>query len=165
MVSDDPVGRYNFRFPACLGKTMTPNELQTFLHQNIPASAALQLTVVDSRAEKVALLAPFAANCNHHHSVFGGSISLLATLCAWSLVHLNFPEYHGKIVIQEGSTRYLKPARGDLTAVCETENPEEWAECAKMLASRGKGKINVSCRLFSEGEVAAEFAGRYVVLA
>lgn len=144
---------------------MTPAELQNFLHRNIPASAALSLTVTESSPARVALLAPIAVNRNHHQTVFGGSIAMLATLCGWSLVHLNYPEYNGKIVIQEGRTRYLKPAAGDLTAVCEAADPAAWAQCTKMLAERGKGKITLSCRLFSEGVLAAEFEGKYVVLA
>lgn len=143
---------------------MTAAELQDFLHRNIPASASLKLAVTESSLRRVALLAPLAANCNHHHTVFGGSIALLATLCAWSLVHLNYPEYNGKIVIQDGQTRYLKPAKGDLTAVSEAHNPQDWEDCGQMLAERGKGKINVACTLWSEGILVAEFTGRYVVL-
>lgn len=144
---------------------MKPSELQAFLYHNIPAAAALKLQVQESSRERVALSAPFAANCNHHHTVFGGSISLAATLCGWSLVHVRYPEYHGKIVIQDGHTRYLQPATGDLSAVCEAEHPAAWAKCSDMLAKRGKGKIDVQCRLYSNGILAAAFDGRYVVLA
>ncbi|MCS4534289.1 thioesterase domain-containing protein [Neisseria montereyensis] len=144
---------------------MTPAELQTFLHRNIPASAALQFSVTEADPGRTALIAPIAANCNHHHTVFGGSIVMLATLCGWSLVHLNYPEYHGKIVIQESHIRYLKPARGDLTAVCEKTDPEAWAQCSAMLAARGKGKIHITCTLFSNDIKVAEFEGKYVVLA
>ncbi|MDO5638305.1 MAG: YiiD C-terminal domain-containing protein [Neisseria sp.] len=143
---------------------MNPAMLQNFLYQNIPAAAALQLAVLESTPERVALLAPFAPNQNHHHTIFGGSIALAATLCGWSLVHVRHPECKGKIVIQEGHTRYLKPAEGDLTAICETADEAAWAKCAEMLARRGKGKIDLLCSLYSEGVLAAEFSGRYVVL-
>ncbi len=143
---------------------MRPAQLQTFLHQNIPAAALLELAVSESSPDRVALTAPFAPNQNHHHTIFGGSIALAATLCGWSLVHVRYPEYHGKIVIQEGHTRYLKPAVGDLLAVCEAGDEAAWAKCSDMLAKRGKGKIDLVCRLYSAGALAAEFNGRYVVL-
>ena len=143
---------------------MTPEQLQAFLHQNIPAAAALKLAVHESSRERVVLQAPFAHNCNHHHTVFGGSIALAATLCGWSLVHLRYPEYHGKIVIQEGHTRYLKPAETDLTAICKAADEAAWAKCSDMLAKRGKGKIDLLCRLYGGDVLAAEFSGRYVVL-
>lgn len=144
---------------------MTPSELQSFLHQNIPASAALSLGVEESSPQRVVLSAPISANRNHHHTVFGGSISMLATLCGWSLVHLNYPEYRGKIVIQESRIRYTRPAPADLSAVCEKNDSDAWQECSKMLAERGKGKITVTCILFSNGIEVARFEGKYVVLA
>lgn len=144
---------------------MTPAKLQAFLHSNIPASAALRFSVGASDTCRVELSAPIEANRNHHQTVFGGSTAMLATLCGWSLVHLNFPECGGRIVIQEGHTRYLKPAAADLTAVCESPGAEAWAACAAGLAARGRGKITLVCRLFSAGVLAAEFEGKYVVMA
>ncbi|OSI35972.1 YiiD C-terminal domain-containing protein [Neisseria dumasiana] len=144
---------------------MNAAELQSFLHRNIPASAALSLNVSESSPQRVVLSAPISLNRNHHQTVFGGSISMLATLCGWSLVHLNYPEYRGKIVIQESHVRYTQPARGDLNAVCEKTGAEAWEHCSRMLAERGKGKITVSCILFSENTEVARFEGRYVVLA
>ena len=144
---------------------MSPNELQAFLHQNIPASAALGIRVNESAPKQVILCAPIARNCNHHHTVFGGSIALLATLCGWSLVHLRYPESGGRIVIQESSIRYLKPAVADLSAVCTPDDAAAWAACTQALAQRGKGRITLACRLYSKGVLAAEFEGKYVVFA
>ena len=45
---------------------MSPTQLQAFLHQNIPASAALGIRVNESAPEQVILCAPIARNCNHH---------------------------------------------------------------------------------------------------
>lgn len=144
---------------------MNAAELQAFLHRNIPASAALSLGVNESSPQRVVLSAPITVNRNHHHTVFGGSTSMLATLCGWSLVHLNYPAYHGKIVIQESHIRYIKPATGNLSAVCGKTDPETWELCSQMLSERGKGKIIVTCILFSEGIEVARFEGKYVVLA
>ena len=52
-----------------------------------------------------------------------GSMALLATTCGWSFAHINCPESGGNIVIQSGEIRYLKPALGDLTAVCTAQSP------------------------------------------
>ena len=144
---------------------MTPDELQTFLHRNIPASAALSLGIAESSPQRVVLTAPLSPNRNHHHTVFGGSMAMAATLCGWSLVHLNHPEYAGKIVIQESRIRYTRPATGSLTAVCAKTDPEAWVHCRKMLADRGKGKITVACTLFSNDAEVAQFEGKYAVLA
>ena len=41
---------------------MTPSELQTYLHQHIPLSQAMQVTVVEASLQQVVLTAPLAPN-------------------------------------------------------------------------------------------------------
>ena len=107
---------------------MTPKTLQAFLHRHIPATAALGLEVVASDEEKTVLSAPHAPNRNHKNTVFGGSIALVATTCGWAAVHTHFPEADGNIVIQQGETRYLRPARNGLNAVTRSAGAEDWQE-------------------------------------
>lgn len=63
-------------------------ELQQYLHEHIPLSRAMQVSVVRAAQEGVVLSAPLAPNINHQETVFGGSASALAILAAWSLVHV-----------------------------------------------------------------------------
>ena len=63
---------------------MTARELQAFLHANIPATAALSLSVVDITPDSLILSAPHAPNRNHKNTVFGGSIALAATVGGWA---------------------------------------------------------------------------------
>lgn len=144
---------------------MKAADLAHFLHEQIPATAALALQVLECSPERVSLRAPFALNHNHKNTIFGGSMALLATTCGWSFAHINCPESGGNIVIQSGEIRYLKPALGDLTAVCTAQSPEQWQAVADSVRERGKGRIDLVCELFSEGILVAEFQGRYVVFA
>ena len=132
---------------------MTAQQLQDFLHRCIPATAALHIRVVSCSADGVALLMPHAPNRNHKN-----------TVCGWALVHLNCPEAAGNIVIQSSEIRYTAPAHGDLLLSVRSPDAAEWAHCREMLARRGKGKINLAVSGFSDGVLAAEWAGRYVVL-
>ena len=141
---------------------MTADELNRFLHQHIPAVAALSVSVEECTPQRVCLRAPFAVNQNHKHTFFGGSMSLVATLCAWSFVHAHCVESEGNIVIQEGKIRYLKPALGELTAVCNLDDVAAWEMLAHSVRTRGKGRIELDCDLFSEGILVATFQGRYV---
>lgn len=152
-------------YPKTIGRpTMTPKTLQAFLHRHIPATAALGLEVVASDEEKTVLSAPHAPNRNHKNTVFGGSIALVATTCGWAAVHTHFPEADGNIVIQQGETRYLRPARNDLSAVTRSAGAEDWQEMRDMFVRRGKGKIVLKTEVFSEGELAAVFTGTFVAL-
>ena len=143
---------------------MTAQQLQDFLHRCIPATAALHIRVVSCGADGVALLMPHAPNRNHKNTVFGGSIALVATACGWAAVHTHFPEADGNIVIQQGETRYLRPARNGLNAVTRSAGAEDWQEMRDMFARRGKGKIVLKTEVFSEGELAAVFTGTFVAL-
>ena len=48
----------------------------------------MQVAVVSAAADAVTLSAPLAPNINHRSTAFGGSVSTLAILSAWSLVNL-----------------------------------------------------------------------------
>ena len=143
---------------------MTPKTLQAFLHRHIPATAALGLEVVASDEEKTVLSAPHAPNRNHKNTVFGGSIALVATTCGWAAVHTHFPEADGNIVIQQGETRYLHPANGDLTVITRAAAEEDWRKIKEMFEQRGKGKIVLETEIFSDGVKAAVFSGKFVAL-
>lgn len=133
---------------------MTARELQAFLHANIPATAALSLSVVDITPDSLILSAPHAPNRNHKNTVFGG----------WAMVHSRFPEAAGNIVIQQGETRYLHPANGDLTVITRAAAEEDWRKMKEMFEQRGKGKIVLETEIFSDGVKAAVFSGKFVAL-
>ena len=143
---------------------MTARELQAFLHANIPATAALSLSVVDITPDSLILSVPHAPNRNHKNTVFGGSIALAATVGGWAMVHSRFPEAAGNIVIQQGETRYLHPANGDLTVITRAAAEEDWRKMKEMFEQRGKGKIVLETEIFSDGVKAAVFSGKFVAL-
>ena len=152
-----------FRRPVPI-PTMNPETLQDFLHAHIPATALLELSVLETTAEQTVLFAPHAPNRNHKNTAFGGSIALAATVGGWATVYLHCPESDGNIVIQEGTTRYLRPARGDLTIITRSPPAEEWQKLKTMFERHKKGKIALQTEIYSENELAAVFDGRFVVL-
>ncbi|QEY25041.1 DUF4442 domain-containing protein [Neisseria animalis] len=143
---------------------MTETELQTFLHRHIPATAALGLEVAECSREQTVVTLPHLPNRNHKNTVFGGSIALAATACGWAAVHCALPEAAGNIVIQQGETRYLRPARAGLTVITRNADDEAWKVMREMFGRRGKGKIELYTQVFSDGILAAEFRGKYVAL-
>ncbi|WP_416192548.1 YiiD C-terminal domain-containing protein [Neisseria sp. CCUG12390] len=143
---------------------MTTKLLQAFLHTHIPATAALGIQVLEADREHIALTMPHTPNRNHKNTAFGGSIALGATTCGWALVHCHLPEAQGNIVIQQGETRYLRPARGDLTIKTRPVAAESWRQMNEMFARRGKGKVVLEIDVFSEGEPVAVFTGKFVAL-
>ena len=61
---------------------MDTKSLENYLHEHIPLSKAMGVTVRSVSGEAVTLAAPLAPNINHRETVFGGSASALAILAA-----------------------------------------------------------------------------------
>lgn len=143
---------------------MTEAALETYLHDHIPLSRAMAVRVVSISENKVILGAPLGPNINHRDTVFGGSASALAILCAWSLLHLRLTAaaQPSRVVIQRNSMDYLAPISGDFTATATNPSPESWDGFLRMLTRRGLARITVGAELHYEGKVAGRLSGEFV---
>jgi thioesterase domain-containing protein len=115
---------------------------------------------------RVELTAPLAPNINHHETVFGGSASALATLSAWTLVHvgLRHANVQAATVIQRNVMSYEEPIHGDFSAVCTLIDDTAWQRFLKTLERRGRGRITMNAHLMFEGRQVASFEGDFVAL-
>lgn len=150
----------------------TTAELQNFLYSNIPACALLQVQAV-AISPTIVLQLPHAINQNHHHTIFGGSTSLLATLAGWCQVYTLCPTVHGNIVISSGKTDYLRPANYDLYAQVLPLSLDEILAAEQSLAKKNRAKICLTVQLFSAENLeqacipankVGEFHGIYVAI-
>lgn len=146
----------------------TPADIEAYLHEHIPLSADMAVTVLSSGADGVRLAAPLAPNINHRHAVFGGSAATLATLAAWALVHFRLrdeaPDTAYRVVIRRSAVEYPAPLLGDFEAFAPAPPPDEWGRFMESLRRRGKGRLNVAAEVTSVGTVGAKFEGEFVAL-
>lgn len=142
----------------------TDRALQRYLHEHIPLSAAMGVSVVHQSVESVVLAAPLQPNINHRDSVFGGSASALAILSAWSLVHtrLESAGIRSRLVIQRNAVEYSKPIFGEFSASATLKEPANWPLFLRMLERRGRARISVESVLLYEGQAAGTFDGDFV---
>ncbi|HLY90688.1 MAG TPA: thioesterase domain-containing protein [Acetobacteraceae bacterium] len=140
--------------------------LEDYLYRNIPLSRAMCVSVLEISERSVLLGAPLAPNINHQETAFGGSLSTLAILSAWSLVHtrLASADLPGRVVIQRNSFEYLEPVDGNFTARATLPEPGDWPRFAHMLARRGKARLTVQAVLEQDGRVCGLFSGEFVAL-
>lgn len=145
---------------------MNPVELEDYLHVHIPLSKAMQVSVVSIKAEGIVLSAPLAPNINHRETVFGGSLSAVATLAAWALVHsrLDSEKRQARLVIQRNTMEYEKPISGEFTAESFLPRPEDWDSLVRMLSRKGRARITVAARLVFAGQTVGRFEGEFVAL-
>lgn len=141
--------------------------LQRYLYQYIPLSAAMGVEVRTARVEHVKLAAPLAPNVNHTETVFGGSAAALATLSAWTLLHLRLEaaRLDARLVIQRSRMEYEKPIPGDFEAVCDFGDDSAWERFQKMLARHGRARLTLAAHLVHSKERVASFEGDFVALA
>src|SRR4030042_933619 len=104
---------------------MTLDEVTQYLHEHIPLTRHLGATVAHWDGKTVRLSAPLAPNLNHRGTAFGGSLSALAIVCGWTLLHLALQErgvFH-RIVIQSSKMDFAEPVDGDFTATSALPDP------------------------------------------
>lgn len=146
--------------------SMSPAELQRYLHDHIPLSQAMQAAAVAVSTESVLLGAPLAPNINHRETVFGGSASALAILAAWSLLHVRLlaEGVPSRLVIQRNTMEYEQPIQGEFFARSALEDPAQWPMFLRMLQRKGKARASVVSVLEHQGQVVGRLIGEFVAL-
>jgi thioesterase domain-containing protein len=145
---------------------MQSADLELYLHEHIPLSAAMGVTVTSVSSDGVELVAPLAPNINHRDTVFGGSASAIAILAAWSLVYIRLREagHDCRIVIQRNAVEYTAPMPGEFGARSRLTDPAAWDRFIVTLERRGRARLSVSCSLVSEGIECGTFEGMFVAI-
>ncbi|WP_293763532.1 YiiD C-terminal domain-containing protein [uncultured Aquitalea sp.] len=141
--------------------------LQQYLLDNIPLSRAMQVEVLDAGGTGVSVWAPLPANINHGGTMFGGSLSAVALLCAWGWAHVRLlgSGLSGHIVVQRSEMDYLLPAASAVRASTEAVDEEDWDKLLRAVRRGRKGRIALSVRLEDEqGACCARMSGVFVVL-
>ena len=145
---------------------MSALELQRYLHQHLPLTQAMGVTVISVHEDEVRLQAPLAPNINHHATVFGGSASALAILAGWSLLHTRLVAagVPARLVIQRNTMEYERPIAGTFSARAGFESGTSWAEFETLLRRRGRARITVPVVLEYAAAIAGRFSGQFVAL-
>jgi thioesterase domain-containing protein len=145
---------------------MTPAALEAYLHAQIPLTAGLGLRVRASGPAGVTLSAPLGPNINHHATVFGGSVSALAIVAAWSWLYLTLADRHvtAGIVIQRNAVEYLAPVTGDFEAHCAGAPAAVVARFLQTLQRHRRARLALEATVSQGGAGCATFQGEYVAV-
>lgn len=147
----------------------TPADVEQYLYAHIPVSEAIGVRVARLDARGIRLTAPLAPNLNHRGTAFGGSISTLLILSAWSLIHTRM-QAQGlacRLVIRRNAVEYDRPVDGPFEAFCPAPDEADWARFIDMFTRKGKSRLTLQAEVCVQGaaEVAATFEGTFVALA
>nr|WP_314491371.1 YiiD C-terminal domain-containing protein [uncultured Pseudomonas sp.] len=142
--------------------------LQQVLHHDIPLTREMGMEVLDWQAGALRLRLPLAANVNHKHTMFGGSLYCAAVLVGWGWLHLKLREAgidDGHIVIQQGQIDYPLPVTTAAVARCEAPDEASWQRFLAMYQRRGRARLTLHTSVANAGSEAAavNFTGQYVL--
>jgi thioesterase domain-containing protein len=140
--------------------------VERYLHEHIPLSQAMAVSVKSIDSSGVTLSAPIQPNINHRSTAFGGSISAIAILSAWTLVHVRLQvlAIRCQIVIQSSSIDYTKPIDTDFQVHCLMPADRDWDRFIATIVRYGKGRIALNAEVYCRGLLAGNFQGEYVAL-
>jgi thioesterase domain-containing protein len=147
-------------------ETMSPTELEHYLHDRIPLARAMEVVVDSVSDTEVVLAAPLAPNRNHRGTLFGGSAAAAATLAAWALltVRLRDISISELLLIQRSNMRYNLPVTGHFRARSALASPESWERFIETLERRQRARITVSADLEQDGIKAVQFTGTFMAV-
>jgi thioesterase domain-containing protein len=149
------------------GPMSTGPDIERYLHEHIPISRALGVTVIRADAGGVELRAPLAPNINHRSTVFGGSAISVAILAAWTLVHLWTLDLHRlgryRVVIHRSAMDYLAPLQGDFSAIC-TPPSDALERFTGTLERHRRARVDLTARVTTGDRDVGSFAGSYVAI-
>jgi thioesterase domain-containing protein len=128
---------------------MTLDEITAYLHEHIPVTASLGARVEAYDGASVRLSAPLAPNLNHRATAFGGSLSAVAILSGWALVHLSLRDrgIAAQVVIQRSALDFDAPIAGDFTATATRPDPAAWDRFLATLARHRSARVTVASTL------------------
>ncbi len=146
---------------------MDLNEINTYIHQHIPMTAAIGARVDSFDGQRVAVSAPLEPNLNHRNTAFGGSLAALGIVSGWVLLFLKLKEsgIANRLVISKSSFDFLEPVDGAFSAICQLPVTEEWGEFLRTLKRRGRSRINLHSEIIGPGGgTAGRHEGVYVAV-
>ncbi len=141
-------------------------ELQNKLHNEIPLTKFMNIEIQNYDESELITTAPLNININDKGTAFGGSLSTLTTISAWSLCWLISKELafnSNNIVIIKNETSFRKPVTKDI--VCHTKKPskEEIEILKQKLEAKKSASIKIESQIIENNEVCVDFIGYYVI--
>ncbi|MBU3015163.1 thioesterase domain-containing protein [Poseidonibacter lekithochrous] len=141
-------------------------QLEKKLHEEIPLTKLMKLKVNTYNEKELITSAPLNVNINDKGTAFGGSLSTITIISAWSICWLISKELEidsKNIVIIKNENSYLKPVRKDI--ICYTQKPskEEISILKEKINSKGSASLKIKSKIIEDNKVCVEFEGIYVI--
>jgi thioesterase domain-containing protein len=148
------------------GVEVSLEEITLYLHEQIPLTRHLGVAAEAWDGASVRLGAPLAPNLNHQGTAFGGSLSALAIISGWVLIHLALRErgLEVQLVIQRSQYDFEAPVDGDFTATSALPGAADWDRFLLTLKRHHRARVTVTTSLRSASGAGGTHRGAYVAM-
>lgn len=146
-------------------------ELERLIVEEMPITQHLEFSLATDDEGRLRASAPLQPNANHMGSAFGGSLSMLATVTGWAMMHrvvqdaVEDVKRRVEVIIQESDIEYMRPVYENISVVCERPDEDALDRFQQMLDRWGRARLDLKCKIDAAGERAVTFIGRYVAMA
>lgn len=142
--------------------------LDRYIAEHIPIARQLGVSVADITNSSIQLKVPLAPNLNHRETAFGGSLSAVAILAGWGLLHHRCRTAKltpsPALVIQNSQIDFQQPVRGDFIASVAEFPEDQWQRFLRCLQRHGKARVELTTVISCDNQTAARHTGLYVAL-
>ncbi len=140
--------------------------LQKKLHEEIPLTKLMNFTIKSYEEKRLITKAPLKININDKGTAFGGSLSTITIISAWSMCWLICKELgydSNNIVVIKNENRYNKPVTKDIFCYTLKPSEEELKLISKKLKEKGSASVKIVSNIIEDDKVCVSFEGIYVI--
>jgi thioesterase domain-containing protein len=139
-------------------------ELLQFLHEQIPLTKTMGLSIISIDHTGARIKAPLAPNHNHLGSAFGGSLSTMMILSGYILVYHSLLQrkLSGHVILSREESKYLLPVTTEIEVFAKAPTEEEWKKFEEGITRKGIARIQIRSEINQGNSLAAEFTGEFV---
>jgi thioesterase domain-containing protein len=144
---------------------MKSTDIENLLKSKIPISDFMKIQINKLSEGELELKIPLPPNKNHKNTMFGGSIYSGCALASYGLflAELSIAGFNtNNIVISDGNILYKKPITKDALIKACWPSATEKVRFFQQLQQKKKSRVNLTCTVFCENQLSAEFTGTFV---
>ncbi len=145
-------------------KSMSGQELQSFLYDQIPLARALGVSVKSANDEAAEVLSPLKPNLNHLGTAFGGSLGAVLILAGYTWLYqaMKSRGFNCHVLLRRSETDYRHPVDSDFSAKAIGPSPEDLKRFLQTYEKKGLARISLVAEIKNAGEPACLFKGEFV---
>lgn len=141
-------------------------KLEEKLHNEIPMTKYMQLTLEELNENNLITKAPLKPNINDKGTGFAGSLNTIATISAWCVCYLEASKLdleNSMIAIIKSDISYRAPITKDFKCISYLPSEEQIKLFEKKLKEKNSSSLKIKGEIRENGKLCLDFEGVYVI--